>query len=529
MRDEITSRLQSLQRAFASFTAGQKTIAVIGGLALVLGAVMVFRWASAPSYAPLFTNMQPADASAVVDKLAADGTPYKLTDGGNTVEVPQNDVYDARIKLSGEGLPSQASEGYGLLDKQSLSSSQAQQDVMFKRATEGELEKTIGALDSVDGAIVHIAMPQQQLFATDQQPTTASVLVQEHPGATLSNEQVQAVVHLVASSVTGLDPKNVTVTDSAGDVLSAAGDTVDSVANTRNQEVQAFEQQEQNAVQSILDRIVGPGNSRVLVTADLDFDKTLTNTTRYFNTPKNVALRASSDVEKYKGTATSTAGGVVGPDGQLDPNATSSTTTPKGSGYSHTQKTSDNAVDTVHEQREAAPGGVKSLHVAVAVDTQSLHGITPNQIQSMIDSGLGINTKRGDQSTVETMPCDTTQAKAAAAALAASQKAAAKSTMMSNIKTGGLALVVLAGLLLAWLRGRKRRKARDEATQYVVEQIRRKNEPAPLPPAPAAVELEAGDPAHLRAAARDEIAAMVERQPEEVAQLLRGWLVEADS
>ena len=529
MRDQITGRLQGLQRAFASFSAGQKTIAVIGSLALVLGAVMVFRWASAPSYAPLFTNMAPADASAVVDKLNASGTPYQLADSGSTVMVPSNDVYDARIKLSGEGLPSQSAEGYGLLDKQSLSMSQQQQDVNFKRATEGELEKTIGALDSIDGAIVHIAMPQQQLFATDQQPTTASVLVQEHPGATLSNEQVQAIVHLVASSVTGLDPKNVTVTDSAGDVLSAAGDTADSVANTRNQEVQAFEQQEQNAVQSILDRIVGPGSSRVLVTADLDFDKTLTNTTRYFNTPKNVALRASSDVEKYKGTASSTAGGVVGPDGQLDPNATSTTTTPKGSGYSHVQKTSDNAVDTVHEQREAAPGGVKSLHVAVAVDTQSLHGITPNQIQSMIDSGLGINTKRGDQSTVETMPFDTSQATAAAAALAASQKAAAKTTMMSNIRTGGMALLVVAGLILAWLRGRKRRKARDEATQYVVEQIRRKNEPAPLPPAPAAVEIEAGDPAHLRAAARDEIAAMVERQPEEVAQLLRGWLVEAES
>jgi flagellar M-ring protein FliF len=338
-------------------------------------------------------------------------------------------------------------------------------------------------------------------------------------------------VHLVASSVTGLDPKNVTVTDSAGDVLSAAGDGGDTVASTQSQAVQSFEQQEQSAVQSILDRIVGPGNSRVLVTADLDFDKTLTNTIRYFNTPKNVALRASSDLEKYKGTAPSSSGGVVGPDGQLDPNATTTTTTgsPKGSGYLHQQKTSDNAVDSVHEQREAAPGGVKSLHVAVAVDTQSLHGITPNQIQSMIDSGLGINTKRGDQSTVETMPFDTTQAKAAAAALAASQKAAAKSTMMSNIKTGGMALVIGAVLLLAWLRGRKRRKAREEATQYVVEQIRRKNEPAPLPPAPAAVELTAGDPAHLRAAARDEIAAMVERQPEEVAQLLRGWLVEAES
>ena len=104
MRDQITGRLAALQRAFASFTAGQKTIAVIGGLALVLASVMVFRWASAPSYAPLFTNLASSDASAVVDKLAADGTPYKLADGGNTVLVPQNDVYAARIKLSGEGL-----------------------------------------------------------------------------------------------------------------------------------------------------------------------------------------------------------------------------------------------------------------------------------------------------------------------------------------------------------------------------------------------------------------------------------------
>jgi flagellar M-ring protein FliF len=142
---------------------------------------------------------------------------------------------------------------------------------------------------------------------------------------------------------------------------------------------------------------------------------------------------------------------------------------------------------------------------------------------------MGINPKRGDTLDVQTMPFDRTQQLAAAAALATQQKADAKAAMMSNIKTGGLAGVVLLSLLVAWLRGRKRRKARDEATQYVVEQIRRRNEPAPLPPAPSAVELEAGDPAHLRAAARDEIAAMVERQPEDVAQLLRGWLVEAES
>jgi flagellar M-ring protein FliF len=225
MRDQILARLQSMQRSFAAFTAGQKTVAVVGGLALVLGAVMVFRWASTPSYAPLFTNMAPADASAVVDKLNAAGTPYKLADGGGTVMVPQSDVYDARIQLSGQGLPSQGSDGYGILDNQSLSTSQFQEQTTYKRAIEGELQKTIEALDSVDAAVVHVAMPQEELFSTDKKPTTASVLVQTHPGATLGSQQVQAIVHLVASSVEGLDPKQVTVTDAAGTVLSAAAST----------------------------------------------------------------------------------------------------------------------------------------------------------------------------------------------------------------------------------------------------------------------------------------------------------------
>ena len=230
MRDQIVGRLQSLQRSFAAFTTGQKTIAVIGGLALVLGAVMVFRWASTPTYAPLFTNLAPADASAVVDKLNSAGTPYKLSDGGGTVMVPQADVYSSRIQLSGEGLPSQGSDGYGILDKQSLSTSQFQEQTTYKRAIEGELEKTIEALDAVDAAVVHLAMPQEELFSTDKKPTTASVLVQTHPGVTLGSQQVQAIVHLVASSVEGLDPKQVTVTDAAGTVLSAAGDGIDSVA-----------------------------------------------------------------------------------------------------------------------------------------------------------------------------------------------------------------------------------------------------------------------------------------------------------
>ena len=186
MRQQITGRLQSLQRTFGTFTAGQKAVAVVGSLALLLAGVMVFRWASTPSYSPLFTNIAPADASAVIDQLESSGTPYQLTDGGGTILVPRDQVYDARIQLSGEGLPSQGSEGYGLLDGQSLSTSQFQEQTSYKRAIEGELEKTIEALDSVQTAVVHVAMPQEKLFQSEQEPTTASVLLQTRPGATLA-------------------------------------------------------------------------------------------------------------------------------------------------------------------------------------------------------------------------------------------------------------------------------------------------------------------------------------------------------
>jgi flagellar M-ring protein FliF len=523
MRHQITGRLQQLQRTFATFTTGQKTVAVIGGLALLLAAGMAFRWASTPAYAPLFTNIAPADASAVIDQLEAQGTPYKLAGGGSTILVPQAEVYDARIQLSGEGLPSQSSDGYGILDKQSLSTSQFQEETSYKRAIEGELESTIEALDAVQTAVVHVAMPQETLFETDKAPTTASVLVQTRPGSTLGVSQVQAIVHLVASSVEGLDPKQVTVTDSAGQVLSAAGDDAGTVGDTRAQQVQSFEDRMGGSVTSVLDRVLGAGNSAVQVTADLNFDQTSTQTTRYFTDPNMVPLTDTTLTEKYTAPGNATnGGGVVGPDGQLNPNAALDGAT----AYKKKQRTADNAVNQSIEQREAAPGNVESLHVGVVVDTQALGARNLADVQALVTSALGIDPQRGDTVEVTAMPFDRSGEQAAKAALAAAKKADDKAAMMSMAKTGGLVLLLLLVLFAAWRQSRKRTQLREQATTYVVEQIRRNN-PA-VEPAPVAAELPVGEPLDLKLAARDEIASMVERQPEDVAQLLRGWLVEAE-
>lgn len=526
MRNQITGRVAGLQRSFGAFTPGQKTVAVIGGLALVLAGVFVFRWAATPAYAPLFTNMAPADASAVIDQLESQGTPYQLADGGNTVMVPSEQVYNARIQLSGEGLPSAGNQGYGLLDNQSLSTSKFQEETSYKRAIEGELSKTIEALDPVQTAVVHVAMPQEKLFESDESPTTASVLVSTAPGATLESGQVQAIVHLVASSVEGLDPKQVTVSDSTGAVLSAAGDAASTLGDARAQQVRSFEDRMSGNVASVLDRVLGAGNSAVQVTADLNFDTVTTQTTRYFSDPEAEPLRESTRTETYTAPdAGGTAGGVVGPDGQLTPEAGEDGAT----AYEQEERTTDNAVGQSVEHREAAPGNVESVHVGVVLDTEALAAIDINSVQDLVVSSIGIDPQRGDTVEVTAMPFDRSAEEDAAKALEAAEKAEGTATMISLGKTGGLVLLVLLVLLAAWRQSKKRMAAREQATTYVVEQLRRTT------PVPAAVPMSASPAGELAAAvadqntvARDEIAALVERQPEEVAQLLRGWLVEAD-
>ena len=529
MKDGATRALARYQRTFMAFTAGQKAVAVVGTAALLLGGLLISGWATTPSYAPLYSNLSSSDASAVIDKLDSQGVPYEITNGGTTVMVPKDKVYSSRINLSGQGLPSSSDSGYSILDKQSLSTSQFQEQTNFKRAMESELSRTVEALNGVETAVVHLALPQKQVFADEQDPATASVLVSTRPGSTLDAEQVQAVVHLVASSIDGLDPDKVTVADAAGHVLSSTDGTSGFAASTRNQQVEDYQDEMNNRVQTMLDRVLGAGNSTVAVTANLDFDKSVTETKSYSYDKSNVPLSQTKNVEKYTGAgAGSSLTGVVGPDGQMD-----STGTAGGTGdsqYEKTSETSDNAVDTTIEHRETAPGTVRNLHVGVVLDAAAARLVNPTEIQNLIASTIGIDTDRGDTVQVSTLPFDRSAEKAAKAELAAAKKADASAQRWTLIRNSGLAVLVLLILLLAWLKGRKHARARAEATSYVVEQLRqdaldRATTEAAIEPSAAVRALESMEHSESDEI-RDELAALVERQPEDVAALLRGWLVE---
>ncbi|MBZ5737810.1 flagellar basal-body MS-ring/collar protein FliF [Nocardioides mangrovi] len=530
MKQNLNRTLTRLRTTFMSFTVGQRMVAVVGTGALLLAAFMVFRWVSTPDYAPLYSNLASEDASAVIDELNAEGVSYQLADGGSTIMVPKDSVYSTRVNLAGQGLPANsASGGYDILDGQDISTSDFQEQTDFKRAMEGELANTIEAIDGVNTAVVHLALPEKKVFADEQDPPTASVLVSTSTG-TLDAEKVQAIVNLVAASIDGLDPDAVTVADSSGQVLS--GEEGGAGSSTRDQAVADYEADQTSQIQAMLDRVVGAGNSIATYTADLDFDKVTSESTTYDTKKEAPALSESTSKETYNGAGTSGGDtGVVGPDGQMDNSGTGTTTTTgTGSDYAKESTTRDNGVGQVVEHRESAPGALKAQHVSVVLDAATVQGIDPASVKDQIAAALGIDTKRGDTLEVTSMPFDRTADEAASKELADAAAAKAKAAQWTMIRNGGIAVGIALMLLLAWLRARKGRKQREERTTYLVEQLRqdaadRAAAVAAVEQPPAMAALETAEQ-QANEELKRELAQLADRQPDELATLLRGWLVE---
>jgi flagellar M-ring protein FliF len=533
MKDRVLTVAKRVTGTFAAFTPGQKAVTLLGVVALVLGGVLFANWAAKPTYAPLFSNLSSTDASAIVDKLNSSGTTYQLADGGTTIMVPQGQVYDLRLKMSGQGLPAQSDTGYSLLDKQGVTTSDFMQNVDYQRALEGELGKTIKSINGVQAAAVHLAIPQKDVFATDSQKPTASVLVTTGLGHTLSPDQVTSIVHLVAAAVVGLDPNQVTVADSAGNVLSTGnGQTTATGSSGRSQQTTDYEQRLDSAVQKMLDSVVGPGHAVVKTTADLDYDQTETKTQTYVApSPSVPPLSQSTNTETYSGNGGGS-GGVLGPDNIQVPGGVG-----QSGSYSHSTNTQDNAVGMVTQTRNSAPGNVRRLSVAVLLDATTAKNVDLAQVQKLVSSAVSLDTTRGDSIAVSAMPFDQSTAQQAKQAETTAAKAQSQAQLFSMAKTGGMALLIALMVFFAWRASRRSRKGElsvgETAALDRIQAVLDKRQSALGDGTGGALALEPGsDPSRDNYAvneARKEISAMVEQQPDEVAHLLRGWLAERRS
>jgi len=526
MKSALAGTLERARSTFATISLGQKVVIGLLLVGLLLGGFFFYSWITTPTQAPLFSNLASSDASAIVDELTASGAAYTLADGGQTIMVDKDQVYALRLQMSGKGLPAGKDTGYALLDQTGITTSEFQQQVTYQRALEGELSNTLEALKGVNQAVVHVALPKDEVFVTDQKKPTASVLLDLAPGTTLTGEQIQAVTNLVSSSVQGMDPEQVTVTDSTGHVLSAPGTGISAGAgDARSQVEQEYEARLAANAQQILDTVVGPNHSKVSVRADVDLNKKQSTSETYTYTNGTPPLSSSTSSEKYTGTG-APVGGVLGPENM--PNASS--TTGGTSSYDKTSTTDNNAVDKTTTTIDGAPGALNRLTVSVVMDNAVAGSLNQNQIQSLVGNAVGLDTARGDAITVASMPFDTTAAKQAAADLSAAKAAESSAQMWSMIKTGGIAAGIALVVLLVWLRSRRREEIEEEYEPLELsddmlaelDRLRVASSREAVEVDNRALELEAAE----RQKVRGEISTMVSERPDEVAAMLRGWLSE---
>lgn len=387
------------------------SLAGVALLCLVFFAVLIVQSQQA-DYSLLFGNLSERDAASVIAKLKEQKVPYRLEDQGKAIYVPAEQVYQTRIELAGAGLPRGGGVGFEIFDKQNFGMTDFAQKVNYLRALQGELDRTIASLDPVEAARVQLALPQKRLFQDQQEKATASVLLKLVSGQTLSKDQIQGIVHLVAGSVTGLNPEQVSIIDSTGRVLNGHSD--DEVGGSMTAGMLNYEQMVERRLerraQALLDRALGVGNSLVKVTAQIDFSQREQTQESY--DPKATAVRSEQVTEQKGGTPT--AGGVPGAQSNMNGAATTK------SNYIPTSRSKDTTnyeVSKTVKKLVEPVGTVKKLSVAVLVaerpTTSGAGGKTTyvprsakeiQNIKDMVQSALGLENSRGDRIVVVARP-----------------------------------------------------------------------------------------------------------------------------
>ncbi|MGY1741587.1 MULTISPECIES: flagellar basal-body MS-ring/collar protein FliF [unclassified Blastococcus] len=524
----LAGPLGRLRSALETISLGQKVVIGLLVVGLGLGGFFFYSWITTPTMSPLFSNLASTDASAIVDELNASGTSYELADGGQTILVPQDQVYDLRLAMSGKGLPAGSDTGYALLDEQGITTSEFQQQKTYQRAIEGELANTLESLEGVRQAVVHVALPEDEVFATDEADPTASVLLDLAPGTQLSGEQIQSVTNLVSSSIEGMSPEQVTVSDTSGQLLSAAGQGVTAASGDARSQVETdYESRLAANAQEILDTVLGPGHARVSVRADVDMNRTQANSTTYADSGAPPVSEQNTS-EEYTGSGASV-GGVLGPENAADAGTGGGDST-----YRTDSNTANNSVNTTVTNTEVAPGAIQRLTVAVVLDDTVAGNLNQAQVQDLVGNAVGLDPARGDDISVASLAFDTTAADEAAAAMAQAREDEKQAQMWSLIKTGAIAGGIALLVLIVWLRSRRRGDDGEDELEYdddVMAELERlrvastRDETVLLERATdtRALELEAAE----RARVRGEISTMVSERPDEVAQMLRGWLSES--
>ncbi len=511
-------------------------VGIGAAIAVVALAGFVFvQWISSPSYSVLASGVEATELGDMTAELEARGIAYQVENGGDRVMVPRADFAKAKAALADAGIVTDASardRGYELLDAQGFGLSSNLERINVQRALEGELARSVRAMDLVEDAVVHLVLPESSLFG-DPEAATASVIVDIRDG--FGSSGALAVANLVAGAVENLDSGDITVIDLQGHTLlapddgSAALDAGNAAAQTRE-----FEKRLEEDITRLLLSAGAGDRSTVMVQATLDFDQ-VSRTIQNFDPESQVALREQNEVERFSGESSLAPGGVPGVDGE---EAEIPVEGDEGISYEKTDRTTEFGVDNIVTNEIQAAGAVVELHVGVVIDDGTVTGATvpdADTVSNLISNAVGVDAARGDSIVVATVPfpaIDDTEPIAIPTGAGAAAEASSPLDLIPQV-VGALVLILVVAVVLLMLRS-----ANKAGADPVPAELTAGAAGAALPQAvavPAGVgaavgagqDLGAGgEPPAVQTDPRTEVRRLVEQQPEEIAGLLRAWLAD---
>jgi flagellar M-ring protein FliF len=540
--DSLNPVFQPLVRVWGGLGRGQRTGLGAIGVALLGLLIIVSTVGHGADSAVAFSGLSTDDEAAVVLKLKDAKIPYELAEGG-IIRVASGQVQAARLATAGMGLGGKPATGSGfeLFNQPSFGQTEFTQKINYQRALETELARSIDQMDAVDTAGVHLVMPTQSLFATQQQPTTASVILKLKPGKRFDAAQARSISNLVAGSVEGLKTQNLTIVDVNGNTLSAdnGGDATTTGLTTKQLDAQrGYESATEQNLQAMLDRVLGSGKASVRVSAPMNWDQTeQTNETYTPGDPTQTPMLTNHAITETSNGGTG-AGAVGGVPGAASNNGAAVPTYQGSTGGGTTTRTDTETTYQLNKQVQKivhAPGSVSRLSVSVVLDDDP-NNPNPALRQSVTDAmtaAAGIDPNRGDVLTVTSLAFNRDELLTTQAAIA---DASQKEQLMSYLHLAALILgpLLMLGALFFILSRRRKQTALATATLALGAVQPQLVEVTELSPAAAvrAAKLGSGaggqpiaeDPTKIYV--REQIEMLGKSNPATVAQLIQTWMDE---
>ncbi len=408
-----------LKATWANLTTSQKIAGVLTTLITFGGLLWIALSASHGDYQTLYSGLSAKQSSQITQALKENNIPYEL-DGDSTINVPSDMVHEARVQLAGQGLPSEGSgTGFELFDKNEFGMTAFTQKVNYQRAMEAELARTIRHLQAVRQARVHLVIPERSLFKDDARQPTASVILGLNPGTQLDESAIRSIRHMVASSVEGLDARDITLVDESGDLLAAprqegalGGFAGAGGGEEAQRTAQGMEQQLEQRVMALLAPIVGPRGARVEASVELD-SRVVQETSESYD-PEKTAVRREQRTEEQRQNSEAEAGGIAGAAAQL-----TGTNDAEGANSGNQSTRSSEAAEyeidkTVRQITETGPR-VSRLSIAVLLDENVLappakegEEAAPapdlTKISALVAGAVGLKEARGDRLELSMQP-----------------------------------------------------------------------------------------------------------------------------